>query len=129
MCNEKHTQKKQEEQRFIDYRLTQLEINLNKALTKLEQEQQENNRIIQDSLRTLQEGINSQSRTLIELEQKEKALEEKLVCIDKLKEVATKNTTRVHNIERRLDIYKQVLIAVAGGVVIALLTEIIRMIR
>lgn len=124
-----YTKKEQEEQRFIDYRLTQLEINLNKALTKLEQEQQENNRTLQNSLQALQEGINSQSRTLIELEQKEKALEEKLVCIDKLKEAATKNTTRVHNIERRLDIYKQVLIAVAGGVVIALLTEIIRMIR
>ena len=74
-----YTKKEQEEQRFIDYRLTQLEINLNKALTKLEQEQQENNRTLQNSLQALQEGINSQSRTLIELEQKEKALEEKLV--------------------------------------------------
>lgn len=128
MCNEQSKTKNREEQRFIDYRLTQLEINLNKSLTKLEQEQQEYNRIIQDSLKTLQEGINSQSRTLIELEQKEKALEEKLVCIDKLKEAATKNTTRVHNLERRIDIYKQVLIVVAGGVVTALLIEFIRMI-
>lgn len=128
MCNEQSKQNKQEEQRFIDYRLTQLEINLNKSLTKLEQERKQEYNLIQDSLKTLQNGINSQSRTLIELEQKEKALEEKLVCIDKLKEAATKNTTRVHNIERRLDIYKQVLIAVAGGVVIALLTELIRMI-
>ena len=128
MCNEQSHKKEQEEQRFIDYRLTQLEINLNKSLTKLEQERKQEYNLIQDSLKTLQEGINSQSRTLIELEQKEKALEEKLVCIDKLKEAATKNTTRVHNIERRLDIYKQVLIAVAGGVVIALLTEIIRLI-
>lgn len=128
MCNEKNKTKNREEQRFIDYRLTQLEINLNKSLAKLEQERKQEYNLIQDSLKTLQNGINSQSRTLIELEQKEKALEEKLVCIDKLKETATKNTTRVHNIERRLDIYKQVLIAVAGGVVIALLTELIRMI-
>lgn len=128
MCNEKNKTKNREEQRFIDYRLTQLEINLNKSLTKLEQERKQDYTLLQDSLKALQEGINSQSRTLIELEQKEKALEEKLVCIDKLKEAATKNTTKVHNIERRLDIYKQVLIAVAGGVVIALLTELIRMI-
>lgn len=128
MCNEKNKTKNREEQRFIDYRLTQLEINLNKSLAKLEQERKQEYNLIQDSLKTLQEGINSQSRTLIELEQKEKALEEKLVCIDKLKEAATKNTTRVHNIERRLDIYKQVLIVVAGGVVVALLTELIRMI-
>jgi hypothetical protein len=76
----------------------------------------------------MQEANNEQNKQLIEVIQRQKTVEEKMQCIDKLKEVATKNRTEIHEIERRLEIYKQILFVVGTGVAIALITELIRII-
>ena len=117
-----------EDYRFIDYRLNQLETNLRKGQEKLEREQQNNYKEIMHLLQVMQEGNNEQNKQLIEVVQRQKTVEEKMGCIDKLREVATKNTTEIKDIERRIEIYKQILFVVGTGVAIALLTEIITII-
>ena len=117
-----------EDYKFIDYRLNQLETNLRKGQEKLEQEQQNNYKEILHLLQVMQEANNEQNKQLIEVIQRQKTVEEKMQCIDKLKEVATKNRTEIHEIERRLEIYKQILFVVGTGVAIALITELIRII-
>ena len=117
-----------EDYRFIDYRLNQLETNLRKGQEKLEREQQNNYKEIMHLLQVMQEGNNEQNKQLIEVVQRQKTVEEKMGCIDKLREVATKNTTEIKDIERRIEIYKQILFVVGTGAAIALLTEIITII-
>jgi hypothetical protein len=117
-----------EDYRFIDYRLNQLEQNLRKGQEKLEQEQNNNYKELMHILQVMQEANNEQNKQLIEVIQRQKTVEEKMQCIDKLKEVATKNRTEIHEIERRLEIYKQILFVVGTGVAIALITELIRII-
>ena len=117
-----------EDNRFIDYRLTQLETNLRKGQEKLEREQQNNYKEIMHLLQVMQEGNNEQNKQLIEVVQRQKTVEEKMACIDKLREVATKNTTEIKDIERRIEIYKQILFVVGTGAAIALITEIITII-
>ena len=117
-----------EDYRFIDYRLNQLETNLRKGQEKLEQEQQNNYKEIMHILQVMQEGNNEQNKQLIEVIQRQKTVEEKMGCIDKLREVATKNTTEIKDIERRIEIYKQILFVVGTGAAIALITEIITII-
>lgn len=117
-----------EDYRFIDYRLNQLETNLRKGQEKLEQEQQNNYKEIMHLLQVMQEGNNEQNKQLIEVVQRQKTVEEKMACIDKLREVATKNTTEIKDIERRIEIYKQILFVVGTGAAIALITEIITII-
>ena len=117
-----------EDFRFIDYRLNQLETNLRKGQEKLEREQQNNYKEIMHLLQVMQEGNNEQNKQLIEVVQRQKTVEEKMGCIDKLREVATKNTTEIKDIERRIEIYKQILFVVGTGAAIALITEIITII-
>lgn len=117
-----------EDYRFIDYRLNQLETNLRKGQEKLEQEQQNNYKELIQMLQVMQEANNEQNKQLIEVIQRQKTVEEKMQCIDKLREVATKNTTEIKDIERRIEIYKQILFVVGTGAAIALITEIITII-
>jgi len=117
-----------EDYKFIDYRLNQLETNLRKGQEKLEQEQQNNYKEIMHLLQVMQEANNEQNKQLIEVIQRQKTVEEKMRCIDKLREVATKNTTEIKDIERRIEIYKQILFVVGTGAAIALITEIITII-
>lgn len=117
-----------EDYRFIDYRLNQLETNLRKGQEKLEQEQNRNYKELLHLLQVMQEGNNEQNKQLIEVIQRQKTVEEKMACIDKLREVATKNTTEIKDIERRIEIYKQILFVVGTGAAIALITEIITII-
>ena len=117
-----------EDYRFIDYRLNQLETNLRKGQEKLEREQQNNYKEIMHLLQVMQEANNEQNKQLIEVVQRQKTVEEKMGCIDKLREVATKNTTEIKDIERRIEIYKQILFVVGTGAAIALITEIITII-
>lgn len=117
-----------EDYRFIDYRLNQLEQNLRKGQEKLEQEQNRNYKELMHLLQVMQEGNNEQNKQLIEVIQRQKTVEEKMGCIDKLREVATKNTTEIKDIERRIEIYKQILFVVGTGAAIALITEIITII-
>ena len=117
-----------EDYRFLDYRLTQLEQNLRKGQEKIEQETAQNYKELIQMLHTMQENNNEQNKQLIEFNQRQKTVEEKMQCIDKLREVATKNTTEIKDIERRIEIYKQILFVVGTGAAIALITEIITII-
>lgn len=128
MSDEQNNELIDEDYRFIDYRLNQLEQNLRKGQEKLEQEQQTNYKEIMHLLQVMQEANNEQNKQLIEAAQRMKTVEEKMQCIDKLREVATKNTTEIKDIERRIEIYKQILFVVGTGAAIALLTEIITII-
>ena len=123
MCNEN---KNKEDVRFLSYKLDQLEKNLKEGQEKLETEQSNNYKQLISILQQLQEGNNIQNQKLIELTEKQKVVESKVVCIDRLKEVATKHNTEIHELERRLEIYKQVLFVVGTGVAVALVTEVLR---
>ena len=112
--------------RFLDYRLDQLELNLRKGQEKLEKEYKESNKTILETLTAMQEGQNEQNRTIVELIQRQKNVEEKMKCIDKLRDVATENTTRVKELERRIDIYKQVLVGVGISAVSALIIGVLK---
>ena len=130
-CNETKNTKTQHDEydyRFFDYRLTQLETNLRKGQEKLEQETSQNYKEITKMLQQMQEANNEQNQKIIEVIQRQKTVEEKLSCVDKLKEVATKNRTEIHEIERRLEVYKQILFVIGTGVAIALLSEVLTII-
>jgi len=124
MCNE--NKNKDEDVRFLSYKLDQLEKNLREGQEKLEKEQSNNYKQLITILQQLQEGNNIQNQKLVELTEKQKVVEGKVVCIDRLKEVATKHNTEIHELERRLEIYKQVLFVVGTGVAVALVTEVLR---
>lgn len=123
MCNEN---KNKEDVRFLSYKLDQLEKNLREGQEKLETAQSTNYNQLISILQQLQEGNNIQNQKLVELTEKQKVVESKVVCIDRLKEVATKHNTEIHELERRLEIYKQVLFVVGTGVAVALVTEVLR---
>jgi uncharacterized protein YerC len=129
MCNEKQIHNKEiEEQRFIDYRLDQLEFNLQRGIEKLEADFKTQNTQIMQTLQLLQEGQNKQNQTLVEVTQRVLSLEQKNACIDKLREVATKNRTEIHEIERRLEIYKQIIFLVGGTAVTSFLVALFELI-
>lgn len=126
MCNE--NKNKEEDVRFLSYKLDQLEKNLREGQEKLEKEQSDNYKQLISILQQLQEGNNMQNQKLVELTEKQKVVEGKVVCIDRLKEVATKHNTEIHELERRLEIYKQVLFVVGTGVAVALVTEVLQVV-
>ena len=113
--------------RFIEYKLDTLEKNLREGQQKIEKESQQNYRELLAILQSIQESNATQNQKLIELAEKLKGVEQKIQCIDKLKEVATKHNTEIHELERRLEIYKQVLFVIGTGVAIALVTEVLHL--
>ena len=102
MKNEPKDEQEIKDYRFILYRIDQLEIN-----------EKENFKELMKMLQVMQQGQNEHNKTIIEINQRMYAVEEKTKCIDKLKEAATKRKKDVVNINRRLDIYRAVLIGVA----------------
>ena len=127
MCNEK-AQETHEEYRFLEYRIDQLEKNITQSIQKNEEQQKNNYTEIMKMLQVMQEGNNKQNEQLISLNQRLNGVEEKLKCIEKLKEVATKNSTRITELERRIDVYKQVLFVIGTGVAVALIVEFVKFI-
>ena len=127
MCNNPKNNEL-DEKRFIDYRLDQLELNLRKGQEKLEQDFKQQNSQILQTLQIMQEGQNEQNKTLVELTQRVQTLEEKKPQIDNLKETSTTNTTEIHELERRLDVYKQVLIGIGISVAAVILVDILKLI-
>ena len=113
--------------RFIEYKLDTLEKNLREGQQKIEKESQQNYRELLAILQSIQESNATQNQKLIELAEKLKGVEQKIQCLDKLKEVATKHNTEIHELERRLEIYKQVLFVIGTGVAIALVTEVLHL--
>ena len=126
MSDEQNKKTNDDDYRFIDYRLDQLETNLRKGQEKLEQEQNQNYKELLQMLQLIQENNTEQSKE--KNSKNKKTVEEKMQCIDKLREVATKNTTEIKDIERRIEIYKQILFVIGTGVAIALLTEILTLV-
>ena len=109
------------EYKFIEYRLDQLEQNLRKGQEKLEADAKHNNEEIMQLLQQNNQTLLEQNKQLVELQQRQINVEEKVSCINRLREVATKNRTNIHEIERRLEVYKQILFVVGTGVAIALI--------
>ena len=125
MCNEK---RKEYDYRFLDYRLDQLAQQINKGLTKLEQETTANNKEVVQILQTMQEGQNEQNKQLVQLQQRQNNIESQIERIDELKEEVTTNKTQITNIERRLEIYQAVLIGVTISVVASIIILVIQLI-
>ena len=121
MCTEQKPKSKEEQEikdyRFILYRLDQLEVS-----------EKENFKEIMKMLQVMQQGQNEQNKTIIELNQRMYSVEEKIKCIDKLKEAAATRKAEVNNIYRRLDIYKAVLIGISITVIATLLVQILKLI-
>ena len=128
MCNEDNKKEltSTEAYKFIEYRLDQLEQNLRKGQEKLESDAKHNNEEIMHLLQQNNQTLLEQNKQLVELHQRQINVEEKVSCINKLREVATKNRTNIHEIERRLEVYKQILFVVGTGAALALITELIR---
>ena len=127
MCNEK-TEKERYDYRFLDYRLDQIEIGINKKLEKLEAGQVLNNKELTKMLQALQENNNEQNKQLVEIRQRQKNMEEKLLCVDKLKEVATSHNQQIIALRNRLDVYKEILFLVAGTAVSGLIMAVLGLI-
>jgi len=128
MCNEDNKKEptRIESYKFIEYRLDQLEQNLRKGQEKLEADAKHNNKEIMHLLQQNNQTLLEQNKQLVELHQRQINVEEKVSCINRLREVATKNRSNIHEIERRLEIYKQILFVVGTGAALALITELIR---
>jgi len=127
MCNEQ--QADTEQYRFLDYRLDQLEQNLRKGQERLENEYKEQNKQIMQTLTMMQESMGQHNTAIVEVTQRISNIEQKAETLDNIRERTTKHHERIKELERRLDIYKQVLIAVSVTVVGAILIELIRIIH
>ena len=137
MCNQnkKPTQPTQQETmknnnntgdyRFLDYRLNQLELKLERGLEQIETEQRRYNIEVMKTLQTLQEGQNRTTENMAKIRQHIDDMEEKLKCIDKLKDVASKNTARITAVNHRVDVVQKILFAVATAAISALFTALI----
>lgn len=118
MCHEKNKNEQElKDYRFILYRIDQLE-----------HEEKENFKQLMQMLQIMQEGQNEQNKTLIELTQRQQVVEQKIQSIDRLKEVAAEHGEGIRNLSKRLEIYKQILMALGTGVGVALLIELIKFI-
>lgn len=122
------TRNQNDEYRFFDYRLDQLERNLREGQIRIEQEYKTSHEQVLDTLRAMQENNNIQNRNIIELKEQTKTLNEKIKCIDKLKEVATTHKQRIDNIDRRLEIYKQILFIIGSVAVTSFLTALFELV-
>ena len=110
--------------RFLDYRITQLENKLDKGLNKLEHEQREYNLQVMNTLHQLQEGQQKTYENIAQIQQRQSDMEDKLRCIDKLREVTNRNSERIQNnntaTNHRIDVVQKILFAVGGAAVSAL---------
>ena len=111
--------------RFLDYRLNQLELKLERGLEQIETEQRRYNIEVMKTLQTLQEGQHKTTENMAKVQQHIGDMEEKLKCIDKLKDVASKNTARITAVNHRVDVVQKILFAVATAAISALFTALI----
>ncbi len=80
------------------------------------------------TLQTLQEGQNRTTENMAKVRQHIDDMEEKLKCIDKLKDVASKNTARVTAVNHRVDVVQKILFAVGGAAISAFFTALVSII-
>ena len=106
--------------KFIDYRLTQLENKLEKGLENIEQEQRRYNTDVMNTLQTLQLGQSKTGEAMAKVQQRIETLEQNQNCIEKLKDAANKNITRIEAANHRIDVVQKILFAVGGAAISAL---------
>ena len=137
MCNQNKKPTQQEtmknnnntgDYRFLDYRLNQLELKLERGLEQIETEQRRYNIEVMKTLQTLQEGQHKTTENMAKVQQHIQDLEEKLKCIDKLKDVASKNTARITAVNHRVDVVQKILFAVGGAAISAFFTALVSII-
>lgn len=134
MCNNKKnnnttntlTREELENYRFLDYRLTQIEQNLQAGQKRLEQETQRQNQQIITILNTLQEQSLTNQENITLLKTKVHNLEKDHTCLEKLKEAAHTNSTKLQEHHRRLDIYKQILLTIGTTAATSLILALIQ---
>lgn len=125
MCNEKNNTEHRD-QRFLEYRLDQLEKNLTKNLEKLEKENNQHNKEILQTLQIMQEGINEQNKTLIQHNTEIQQLKEEIDKLDGTQVKLKEAKDRIHAIEDRLQIYQKVLITIAAALGGAIVLELMK---
>ena len=123
--NNNKTPNQPNDYRFLDYRLNQLEQKLERGLDNIEQEQRRYNIEVMKTLQTLQEGQNKTTENIAQLKQRLDDMEDKMKCIDKLKEAAHTNTAKIKSTNHRIDVIQKILFAVGGAAISALFTAII----
>lgn len=116
---------KSKDYKFLDYRLDQLEQNLRRGQEKLEETQSHNYQELLRILQTMQEKNDTQNQTLTELNTRLHTLEDMVPCIERVRESTVKQSEKIQNLERRLDIYKQVTIAIGLTAVGTFLTVLV----
>ena len=120
--SQKDNKTPEEDYRFLDYRLTQLENKIEKGFTQIEQEQQRYNIEVMRSLQDLHEGQNRTTESMARVRQRLDDMETNIKHIDTLKESANKNTEAIHSAHHRIDVVQKILFAVAGAALSALFT-------
>lgn len=124
MGNEKNIESHplDEDYRFIDYRLDQLEHNLQKGQERLEQESKRNYEEILKTLRAMQQSQTEQNKQLIIHEGKLTRIEEKIQKIDHLNDASTESKQEIINIHHRLGVIRKIMFLIGGATVTALIT-------
>lgn len=119
--------------RFLDYRLNQLENKIESGLGRIEEEQRQYNLQVLQTLQQLQDGQNKTYENIAKIKQRQKDMEEKLHCIDKLRDATSRNTERIKNnnqsTNHRVDVIQRILFVVGGAAISALFTAIIAIIE
>lgn len=120
--NNKNTDNHDNDYRFLDYRLTQLENQIEKGFDNVEQEQRKYNIEVMRTLQELQEGQNRTTESMARVRQRLDDMDTEIRHIDTLKEAANKNTESIHSAHHRIDVVQKILFAVAGAALSALFT-------
>lgn len=97
-------------------------------LDKLEEEQRRDNKEIMKVLQTIQENQHSSSEKIVQHTTELERVNARLNSLEEHKVDDKEFTPIVNHLENRLDVYKQVLMAVAGGVGVSLLIEFFKII-
>lgn len=117
MCNERLSKKEDNNVTLILYRLD-----------KLETEQRKDNENIMTLLQAIQEGLTETNKTMVLHSSQIAQLEERMKLVE-TKKLDKKEYQAKHDVVvSRLDVYKQILMAVASGVGVSLLIEFFKMI-
>lgn len=117
MCNKKISKKEDTSVTLILYRLD-----------KLEEEQRKNNSSIMTLLQEIQNSLTTTNKTIVLHTSQIKQLQERIETLEEQKIDKKEYQSKHDSVVSRLDIYKQILMAVAGGLGVSLLIELIKLI-
>ena len=137
MCNQqkppnttikRNNETTQDDYRFLDYRLTQLENKLERGLEQIETEQRRYNLEVMQTLQQLQEGQNKTTETMAKVRQRLDDMDEKIKTIDTLKDKSSEHTQAVKAVNHRVDVVQKILFAVGGAAISAFFTALVSII-